>query len=244
MTTPRLPDRIRADLAAAGDPDKAVGQQAYMRSEMPFHGVAAPELRAVLRPHLAAYAPADRATWERDVRDLWDGATHREERYAAIALARHRVARPWQDVAALDLHRHLVVTGAWWDLVDPVATHLVGGVLHAHRPEATPVVRAWAGDDDLWLRRTAVLAQLRHRADDGHRAAGRRGRGQPRRPVVLAAQGHRLGAARARAHRPRLGARPRRSVGRPDLRPVAPRGAQAPVRVRRPRRSPAGPAPA
>jgi 3-methyladenine DNA glycosylase AlkD len=164
MTTPRLPDRIRADLAAAGDPDKAVGQQAYMRSEMPFHGVAAPELRAVLRQHLAAYAPGDRATWERDVRDLWDGATHREERYAAIALARHRVARPWQDVAALDLHRHLVVTGAWWDLVDPVAAHLVGGVLHAHRPEATHVVRAWAGDDDLWLRRTAVLAQLRHRA--------------------------------------------------------------------------------
>ena len=164
MTTPRLPDRIRADLAAAGDPDKAVGQQAYMRSEMPFHGVAAPELHAVLRPHLAAYAPFDRAAWERDVRDLWDGATHREERYAAIALARHRVARPWQDVAALDLHRHLVVTGAWWDLVDPVATHLVGGVLHAHRPGATQVVRAWAGDDDLWLRRTAVLAQLRHRA--------------------------------------------------------------------------------
>ena len=93
---------------------------------MPFHGVAAPGLRAVLRPHLAAYAPPDRAAWEHDVRELWDGATHREERYAAIALARHRLARPWQDVASLDLDRHLVVTGAWWDLVDPVASHLVG----------------------------------------------------------------------------------------------------------------------
>ena len=165
MTTPRLPERIRADLAAAGDPDRAAGQQAYMRSEMPFHGVAAPELRAVLRPHLAAYAPADRAAWERDVRELWDGATHREERYAAIALARHRLARPWQDVASLDLDRHLVVSGAWWDLVDPVASHLVGGVLQSYRTEATPVVRAWASDDDLWLRRTAVLAQLRHKAD-------------------------------------------------------------------------------
>jgi 3-methyladenine DNA glycosylase AlkD len=165
MTTPRLPERIRADLAAAGDPDRAVGQQAYMRSEMPFHGVAAPELRAVLRPHLAAYAPADRAAWEHDVRELWDGATHREERYAAIALARHRLARSWQDVASLDLDRHLVVTGAWWDLVDPVASHLVGGVLLSHRTGATPVVRAWASDGDLWLRRTAVLAQLRHKAD-------------------------------------------------------------------------------
>jgi 3-methyladenine DNA glycosylase AlkD len=68
-------------------------------------------------------------------------------------------------VETLDLYRHLVVTGAWWDLVDEIAAHLVGGVLAGHRAEATEVVRAWATDDDLWLRRTAVLAQLRHRSD-------------------------------------------------------------------------------
>jgi 3-methyladenine DNA glycosylase AlkD len=165
MTTPRLLAAIRADLEAAGDPERAAQQQAYMKSEMPFHGVSSPELKRVLRPHLAAYAPADRATWERDVREVWDGADHREERYAAIALARHRVARPWQDPDTLPLHHHLVVTGAWWDLVDVVAAHLVGGVLRGHRGATTPVVRGWARDDDLWPRRTAVLAQLRHRED-------------------------------------------------------------------------------
>ena len=165
MTTPRVLAAIRADLASAGDPERAATQQAYMRSEMPFHGVSAPELKALLRPHLAAYAPADRATWERDVRETWDGATHREERYAAVALARHRVARPWQDPDVLPLHRHLVVTGAWWDHVDEIASHLVGGVLLGHRPATTPVVRAWARDDALWLRRTAVLSQLRHREE-------------------------------------------------------------------------------
>ncbi len=58
-----------------------------------------------------------------------------------------------------------MVTGAWWDHVDEVAAHLVGGVLAGHRPEVTPVMRAWARDDDLWVRRTAVLSQLRHQAD-------------------------------------------------------------------------------
>jgi 3-methyladenine DNA glycosylase AlkD len=96
---------------------------------------------------------------------LWDEATHREERYAATALARHRTARPWQDPAALDLYRHLVVTGAWWDHVDEVASQLVGGVLAGHRDDVTPVMRAWAVDDDLWVRRTAVLCQLNHRAE-------------------------------------------------------------------------------
>ena len=156
---------LRRELAATGDPERAASQQRYMKSDLPYHGLAAPQLKALLRPHLAAYAPRDRAEWEADVRRVWDGATHREEWYVALALARHRAARPWQDVGALDLYRHLVVTGAWWDVVDEIASHLVGGVLAGHRAATTPVLRGWATDEDLWLRRTAVLSQLRHRAD-------------------------------------------------------------------------------
>lgn len=165
--TPDVPlvDEVRAALAAAGDPVLAVQQRAYMRSALPYHGVSSPALKALLRPLLAARAPAERGTWEATVRELWDGATHREERYAAIALARHRSARPWQDPAAVPLYRYLVVTGAWWDLVDEVASHLVGGVLADHRAEVTPVVREWSVADHLWLRRTAVLSQLRHGPD-------------------------------------------------------------------------------
>ena len=160
-----LVEAVRADLRAAGDPARAVGQQAYMRSELPFHGVRAPEVRALVRRHLASSFPTSRSTWEATIRVLWDDATHREERYAAIAVARHRQARVWRDPSSLPLWRHLVVTGAWWDLVDDVAAHLVGDVLARHRQVATPVVRGWAGADDPWLRRTAVLAQLGHRTD-------------------------------------------------------------------------------
>ena len=161
-------EQLRAALATAGDPERALAQQAYMKSAMPYRGITSPELKRLLRPLLAAYAPADRQQWETDVRDLWDGATHREERYAAIALARHRRARQWQDPQALDLFRHLVVTGAWWDLVDETASHLVGGVLATHRAETTKVIRNWAVDEDPWLRRTAVLAQLGHKAETDH----------------------------------------------------------------------------
>jgi 3-methyladenine DNA glycosylase AlkD len=160
-----LVETVRTTLARAGEPERAAAQQAYMKSALPFRGIAAPELRRLLRPLLAAYEPSQRDAWEATVRELWDGATHREERYAAIAIARHRKAREWQDPAALDLYRHLVVTGAWWDLVDEIAAHLVGGVLAGHRDAVTPVLRAWSHDDDLWVRRTAVLSQVRHRDD-------------------------------------------------------------------------------
>ncbi len=160
-----LIELIRATLAPAGDPEAAAIQQAYMKSAMPYFGISAAQLKVLLRPLLAAYRPADRSAWESTIRELWDEATHREERYAATALARHRVGRAWQDPGMLELYRHLIVTGAWWDHVDEIASHLVGDVLAAHRAEVTPVIRKWAVDGDPWLRRTAVLCQLRHGPD-------------------------------------------------------------------------------
>jgi 3-methyladenine DNA glycosylase AlkD len=156
---------IRDAVEGAGDPQRAVAQQAYMKSAMPYRGISSPELRALLRPVLAdpTLRPADRGDWEAAVRELWDGATHREERYAAIALTGHRTYRGWQDAETLPLYRHLVVTGAWWDLVDEVASRRVGAILLADPVHVAPVVRAWATDHDLWLRRTAVLSQLTFR---------------------------------------------------------------------------------
>ena len=58
MTTTSAPDSalvvaVRAALAGAGDPVRAAGQQAYMKSSMPYRGITSPELRALLRPLLA-----------------------------------------------------------------------------------------------------------------------------------------------------------------------------------------------
>jgi len=155
-----LVDAVRTALGTGGDPERAAAQQRYMKSEMPYRGFTLPMLRARMKPLLAEYPPEDRASWESTVRTLWDEAEYREERYAAIAIARHRLARPWLDPGSMPLFRHLVVTGAWWDVVDEVATHLVGEALRAHRDELTPVLREWASDDDLWVRRTAVICQV------------------------------------------------------------------------------------
>ncbi|HEX6246723.1 MAG TPA: DNA alkylation repair protein [Nocardioidaceae bacterium] len=156
-----LVETLRARISDAADPERAPAMQAYMKSAMPFRGVAAAPLRRICREVLDAHRLEDRATWQRAVRALWDAAGYREERYAALVLTGHRFYRAFQDPASLDLYRHLVQTGAWWDLVDGVATNRVGPILRADRAAVAPVVRSWAHDPDLWLRRTAVLAQLR-----------------------------------------------------------------------------------
>src|ERR1039458_9565264 len=88
---------VRRALDKAGDPGRASGQQAYMKSVMPFRGVSAPALKATLSPLLAdpAYLLTERDPWEATVRGLWEGAAFREERYAALAICRHRLYRPW-----------------------------------------------------------------------------------------------------------------------------------------------------
>ncbi|HSU01801.1 MAG TPA: DNA alkylation repair protein [Nocardioides sp.] len=154
---------VRAALAGAGDAARAAGQQAYMKSDLPCVGLTAPGLRALLGPLLSEHRFVDRGSWEAAVLELWDDATHREEWYAAVALLRHRTYATWVDPGLLPLLEHLVRTGAWWDVVDEVAGHLVGQVLLDHRDVTTPVMDAWSVDPaSLWVRRTAVLAQLRH----------------------------------------------------------------------------------
>lgn len=158
---------VQLALANSGDTERALGQQRYMKSEMPYYGLTSPELKAVLKPFVTRFQPATRADWESTVLELWDNATHREERYAALTFARAKVAHQWYDPVALPLFRHLVVTGAWWDYVDVIAAHLVGQVLARHREVTTPVMLEWSEAnevvEDLWIRRTAVLAQLRHK---------------------------------------------------------------------------------
>jgi 3-methyladenine DNA glycosylase AlkD len=158
-------DVIRVGLAEAGDPARAPGMQAYMKSTMPYRGVMTKPLRALVAEVMAGHPFADRADWESTVDMLWDGATHREERYAAVDLAGYRSARVWQDPAAVPRYDHWVVTGAWWDHVDAVAIHRIGPILRSHRPELTPVVRRWIEDPDLWRRRASIICQVGAKAD-------------------------------------------------------------------------------
>ncbi len=142
--------------------------QRYMKSAMPFHGVRAPAVAAVMKQVVAEHPLPDRTMWEATVRTLWDEATHREERYGAIALTGARPYRPYQDPAALPLYRDLVVTGAWWDFVDEVAVRRVGPIRRESPAEVDPVLRAWAVDDDLWLRRVAILSQVGRKVHVDH----------------------------------------------------------------------------
>ena len=169
----RVDESLRADLvarlAAAGDSDRAEGQQRYMKSELPFHGVRVPEVRRLAGAVVRDHPLTDPDSWEATVLGIWRAATHREQRYGAIELAYARPYRRWLGPDRLAMVEEMVVTGAWWDYVDQLAGKHMGHLLATYPEDVRPVLLSWAEDDDIWRRRTAILAQLRFkdRTDQG-----------------------------------------------------------------------------
>jgi 3-methyladenine DNA glycosylase AlkD len=155
---------LRKALRQAGDPVKAAAMRAYMKSAMPYHGVPTPLLRQVLRTVFADVQFRSSSQWRAQVLDLWRNARFREERYAALHLAGHKLARPFQTPAAMQLYEELIVTGAWWDYVDDVAAHRVGPILREHPVAMRRRMLSWSRSRDLWKRRTAIICQLGFKA--------------------------------------------------------------------------------
>ena len=165
MTTdphPDLASEVRAALVACADPERAAGQQRYMKSAMPYFGLTSPRLKAALTPLLRdpGLAMHSREQWVATIEQVWSTATHREQWYAAIALARHRAYRQWVDSDAMPLWERLIRQGAWWDVVDDIATHLVRDTLLAAPTVEGLRMRDWSGSDSLWVRRASIISQV------------------------------------------------------------------------------------
>jgi 3-methyladenine DNA glycosylase AlkD len=156
---------IRAGLAAAADPVRAKGAQAYMKSAMPFYGVPAPAQKRLWREVFTAHPLKTSAEWQRVVLGLWRPASFREERYAAVGLASDRRYLSYRTTGVIPMLEEMIVTGAWWDYVDALAAHPLGDVLVSDPPRVSKVMRRWAKDADMWKRRSAILCQIRRKRE-------------------------------------------------------------------------------
>jgi 3-methyladenine DNA glycosylase AlkD len=157
--------RVRRKLRSIADPAKAPLMRAYMKSAMPYHGVQAPLLRNCCRSLFLDEEFATAAVWRRSVLELWRGARYREERYVAIALTGDKRAAAFQDPRLLPLYEEIVVTGAWWDYVDEVASRRIGPILKKYPAPMGKEMLAWSKSENIWKRRTSILCQLRFKRD-------------------------------------------------------------------------------
>jgi 3-methyladenine DNA glycosylase AlkD len=134
--------------------------QAYMKSAMPYYGVTAPVQERIYRRLLPEHRLPDAKAWRQAVLTLWEQATHREERYAALAVLGHRFYSAYRTPEVLAIYERLIVQGAWWDLVDEIATRRLRELLTAHPDLVAAEMRSWSRDPNLWKRRSSIICQV------------------------------------------------------------------------------------
>lgn len=157
----RLSEKLRTALLAEADPTRAPQMQAYMKSTMPYIGVASPKLKATSKAVFAELRYDDGMAWMTDILDIWRNAEFREEYYAAIELTGLKQARRFQRTDILPMYREMIITGGWWDTTDSIAPTRLGEILNADREAMSKAMLEWATDDNMWIRRSAILCQLK-----------------------------------------------------------------------------------
>ncbi len=162
-----LLDELASAFDEARDGERAAQMASYMRNQFPFFGIASADRKRLVGQALrAASSGPDRAVPdEADLKEFARACYERRERefhYAAVNVLRRRVRT--LTPASMPLLHDLITTHSWWDTVDEIAAHLVGGVVRAH-PELASLMDEWVESENLWVARSAILHQLTYKDD-------------------------------------------------------------------------------
>jgi 3-methyladenine DNA glycosylase AlkD len=155
-TVTALVESISVELERHADPERAIQEKCYLKSELAFIGVGTPVLRRTTREALRRVPDLDREFLLALVLTLWPRGVHELRAVALDALvARHRLLAP-DDLRVVEA---LIRDSRSWAYVDALAVHVAGRLVERHGELVTTLDR-WAGDADFWLRRAALLTLL------------------------------------------------------------------------------------
>jgi 3-methyladenine DNA glycosylase AlkD len=149
---------LEARLRDAGTPERAEGEKAYLKSDLDFLGATVWQIRAEVRATVAVIDSLDHDGLVALVQALWSEPIF-ERRMAASILLELRSGL--LDTNDLPLVERLLRESHTWALVDGLAGDVVGAILAADEQGTSRVLDRWAGDDDFWIRRSALLAWLK-----------------------------------------------------------------------------------
>ena len=150
---------------AAGTPARAAGSKAYLRSDLRFYGTTMSDIRGAASDFARSHPDLSRGELRKIVDELWSTDVF-ELRSGGVALL--------SKCSALLGERDLpwllgfVRKSNTWAHVDWLATDVIGGVVGESKT-ALRRLPVWARDENFWVRRTALLTQLRplsHEAGD------------------------------------------------------------------------------
>jgi 3-methyladenine DNA glycosylase AlkD len=142
-------------LRRAGSAARAVGEKAYLRSDLRFWGTGQDSIRGAVREYCDAHPELTRADLRAIAETLYSTDVH-ELRAAAIGVL--EFDRETLDARDLPWLIGLVRKSESWAYVDWIAPKVIGDVI-ARDSRARKSLAVWAKDKNFWVRRAALLAE-------------------------------------------------------------------------------------
>jgi len=132
----------------------------YMKGHFPFLGIKSP-LRKELERQFFNETRILKEPFNKElVVELWE-KNEREYQYTALTYL-EKLMNKLQKVD-LPFMEWLITTKSWWDTVDAIAPKPVGEIAEKFPEVAAETIDGWAIHDNMWLRRAAILFQLKYK---------------------------------------------------------------------------------
>ena len=146
-------EELVKELKAVANPDDAVAMKAYMKNKFEFLGVKTPARRKLAKAFFKQQTDSV-IDWD-FINEAWNNP-YRELQYAALDYL--EIRKKFLTPSDLPRLKKLAQTKSWWDTID-FLDRLVGSII-ARFPETKEIILAWSCDEDIWLRRLAIVHQL------------------------------------------------------------------------------------
>ncbi len=132
----------------------------YMKDRFSFLGIKKPERNRIIKQFYQQTGILKGEFHQEFVIKLWE-QDEREYQYAALDY----MERSLKKLSKKDLSfiEFLITTKSWWDTVDMLASKPVGKIAKDHPEVIKEMIDGWAYGDHLWLRRSAILFQLKYK---------------------------------------------------------------------------------
>ena len=150
-----LADAIEVRLRAVGTSKRAIGEKAYLKSDLTFVGATVNDVRAAVR-ELAPRMGHDELIATATA--LWEPPIHERRTAAVILLARSAGQLDTDDLPFVE---RLVRESRTWALLDYLAVDVLGAMVRADPEGMRAPLDGWSTDADFWVRRASLLAELR-----------------------------------------------------------------------------------
>ncbi len=142
------------------NPEQQVPMEAYMRNQFRFLGITSPERKQLMKDFFTHHHTPKKEDWFKTCNTLYF-LPEREFQYLAMELAYR--GRKHLSFKHISLFYDWLMYQSWWDTVDFIAPKLIGPLILDSRTEGEEIMRQWLTDDSFWIKRAALLHQLKYK---------------------------------------------------------------------------------